>query len=259
MAISLTGRETGRRLLEWIRGEALLAIATGVATFFFTPGAKWDRLLIAVVIPLAGFVAWIILFLWNLCVAPSRLHDAQERTIADLQAQISKLKPGVRELAEEDPKVYLDPQNADFVPLGFMAFKISNKGQRVNPAQSVQIRPIDSIPSVAFDYIDRIDPGAELTIAPNVGDAFLIQDHNILPELRKAWSDAHERGEIDSEEFSFKITIDYRDAKEIRFISEVSMRYSPIGENAARRNASSNQRSVYPIIRVMNTDIKRLS
>jgi hypothetical protein len=260
MVISRTVRETGRRLLEWIRGEALLVIATGVATFLLTPGDRWDRLLTAVVIPLAGLAAWMILLLfWNLCVAPSRLHDAQEKTIADLQAQISKLRPGVRELAEEDPKVYLDPQNADFVPLGYMAFKISNKGQRVNPAQSVQIRPIDGIPSVAFEYIDRIDPAVELTISPNVGDDFIVQDHDILPELRKAWSDSHARREIDSEEFSFKITIDYRDAKGIRFISEVTMAYSPIAEDAARRNASAYQRGTYPIIKVMNTEFKRLS
>jgi hypothetical protein len=158
-------------------------------------------------------------------------------------------------LAEEDPKVFLEPQNAEFVPLGYMAFKISNKGQRVNPAQSVQIEPIEGIPSVAFDYIDRIDPAAELMIAPKVGDDFIVQDHNILPELKKAWSDAHERGEIDSDEFSFKMTIRYRDAKEIRFISEVSMIYSPIAEDNARRYA----RGVYPIIRVTNTEFKRLS
>jgi hypothetical protein len=44
----------------------------------------------------------------------------------------SKLRPPDLVLAEEDPKVYLEPMNDEFVKLGYIPFKFSNKGQRVN-------------------------------------------------------------------------------------------------------------------------------
>jgi hypothetical protein len=161
-------------------------------------------------------------------------------------------------LAEEDPKVFLEPLNAEFIACGYIPFRISNQGQRVNPAQGVTIQPIKNVPSIVFDYIDRIDPADKKVIVPTVGDFFITPIHNILPDLRKAWSEAHERGEIDSDVFDFTIAIHYRDAKQLQFVSVVSLRYSPIAESSAHRDAMKAQRPEYPIITVTNTDIRRL-
>ena len=162
-------------------------------------------------------------------------------------------------LAEEDPKVYLDPLNAEFIPRGYMPFRISNQGQRVNPAQAVSMQRIINVPSIAFDYIDRIDPATSMVIVPTVDGDHLFPRRDILPELRQAWEDAHESGELDSDEFPFTITIHYRDAKGIRFISDVSFKYSPLAEDDARRTALSPHRMEYPILKVTNTHIRRLS
>jgi len=181
-------------------------------------------------------------------------RDRRAEALATLPVHAEPKPP-----AEEDPKVYLDPLNSEFIARGYMAFRISNQGQRVNPAQAVSIQRITNVPSIVFDYIDRIDPAERMVIVPTVDGDHLVPHHDILPELRQAWKDAHERGELDSDEFPFTITIHYRDAKQIRFISHVSFKYSPLAEDDARRTALSAHRTEYPILRVTNTHIRRLS
>jgi hypothetical protein len=200
---------------------------------------------------------WLIVFLSiNLALA----LEGAYRAIKKRDAKIRELQPaGDLLLAEEDPAVYLDPLNAEFVSRGYMAFRISNQGQRVNPAQAVSIQRITNVPSIAFDYIDRIDPVDSKVILPTVDGDHLVPHHDILPELRQAWKDAHERGELDSDEFPFTIAIHYRDKKWRTFISEVSFKYSPIDEDAAHQTALSAHRMEYPILKVTGTQIRRLS
>jgi hypothetical protein len=172
---------------------------------------------------------------------------------------LNQLSGGDLPPAEEDPKVYLDPLNSEFIARGYMPFRVSNQGQRVNPAQAVNIQRIKNVASIVFDYIDRIDPASSTVIVPTVDGHHLVPHHDILPELRQAWKDAHASGELDSDEFPFTITIHYRDAKQIRFISDVSLKYSPLAEDEAHQHALSAHRMEYPIIKVTNTHIRRLS
>lgn len=86
-------KETWERFLEWLEQEALLVVATGVVAYLLSPGTRWERLLIGVLIPLAGLVAWVIgLLIWNFFRAPSQLHSEQTRKIGELKSKIEQTK-----------------------------------------------------------------------------------------------------------------------------------------------------------------------
>jgi hypothetical protein len=250
--------ETGKRLIAWLTGEALLVFLTGLFAYVFSPGTRWERFLVAAGIPLAGLGAWVILlFLWKTILAPSGIHRRQTEAITELQSEIARLgKSTSHQMAEEDPKVYLDPLNIMFTSNGYLAFKVSNKGQRVNPAQGITVQ-IQCLPSVQFEYIDRLDPMEEKSLDPIVGDIDW-PHRNILPLLRKAWVDAHKAGGFDDAEFPFEMTIRYRDAKHREFVTEVSLKYCPLEEDAAARSLKPSHIE-YPILKVTNTEIRRLS
>src|ERR1035438_927877 len=173
--------------------------------------------------------------------------------IADLQQENAKYK-STPTLAEEDPKVYMEAMNDEFTKLGYVPFKFSNKGQRVNPAQGITVQPIKELPSIVFDYIDRIDATAEKPVSPNCKNLTFMSTHDILAELHDAWQEARQAGILEGAEFPFKVTIHYRDAKQHQFISEVSFEYSPLEEESARRNSLSSRPVESAIIRVTNPD-----
>jgi hypothetical protein len=174
------------------------------------------------------------------------------------QREIDKYKSTLT-LAEEDPKVYMEAMNDEFTKLGYIPFKFSNKGQRVNPAQGITVQPIKELPSILFDYIDRLDATAEKIVSPKSKNHTFVPVYNILTELQDAWQEGRQNGTLENAELNFKVTIHYRDAKQLQFISEVSFTYSPLEEDSARRSSLSSRPREFAIIRVSNTDIRRLS
>ena len=126
---------------------------------------------------LAGLCVFVVLFIIHLARKPCQLQIKASQEIERLSIENERLRRSLTqitpELAEEDPPVFLDPLNSEYIAHGYLPFRISNKGQRVNPATGITIQPIKELPSVAFEYIDRIDPNTEKIIAPTIdGDHF---------------------------------------------------------------------------------------
>jgi hypothetical protein len=147
-------------------------------------------------------------------------------------------------MAEEDPKIYMEAMNNDFIKLGYVPFKFSNKGQRVNPAQGITVQPIKELPFIVFDYIDCLDPAAEKVVIPKAKNQELTSAHNILIDLQTAWQEAEQAGTLENADLPFKVTIFYRDAKQRKFKSEVSFKYFPLEEDHARESCLSSQPSL---------------
>jgi hypothetical protein len=254
-------KETWERLRDWLKGEALLASVTGLFAYFLSPGTRSERFIVAVLIPLAGLCAWIVLlFLWRTLLAPSSIYKAQADTISALRQRIAQLEKSTSQMAEEDPRVYLAPLNAEFRSNGFMVFELFNQGQRVNPAQGITVQPIPCAPLVRFDYVDCLLANEHKRVVPTIGEDF-IPTHNILPELEKAWSASWEDGESDSEgvDFEFEIKLTYRDFRHRQFETTVTLKYFPLEYLEASRNILANNRSEYRFLKVINTEFKRLS
>lgn len=214
-------------------------------------------------------VALAVLLGWGFVATIRRDYKSMRGTLSERDEQIARLvaenerlrQPAIGlALSEEDPIVNFDPLNSEFLSQGYVPFMLSNKGQRVNPAHGVTVLPIHCAPSVRFEYVDRVDANEEKRMVPIVDGFDLLPSNNILPELRKAWSDAHEAGGFDDAEFPFEITIQYRDAKRRTFQTTVSLRYCPLEEDAARRSVMSGQRQMaYAILKVTDSGVMRLS
>lgn len=227
-------------------------VATIIGYLVLDRKSARENAIAALIIGLGAAITWQILrFIWRFFwTVPREVEAERDNALAKL-----KTKAG---LAEEDPRVYLEPLNSDFVSRGYMAFKLSNKGQRVNLAQGIVVQPIQCAPSIKFEYVDRLDMNEEKRLVPTVEGHDIFPSHNILPELRKAWEDAHAGGGFDDAEFPFEITIKYRDAGYRTFETNVSLKYCPLEEDAARRNTLSGQGGETAILKLTNTDIRRL-
>jgi hypothetical protein len=99
---------------------------------------------------------------------------------------------------------------------------------------------------------------AEENFIPTVDGHDIFKGRNILPELRRAWEDAHAAGGFDDAEFPFEIKISYRDARHRTFETKVAMKYCPLEEDAAKKSIFSGHRGEWAILKLTNTDITRL-
>jgi hypothetical protein len=187
-----------------------------------------------------------------------RLLRANYEKYAGVKRELDTLRPPFT-VAEEDPKVYFEPLNSEFTRNGYIPFKFSNKGQRINPAQGITVQPISCVPSLKFDYIDRLDMNEERMLIPTVGDDYIFPVHDILPSLRQAWSDAHAAGGFDSAEFPFQVTIKYRDSKRRCFETVVSLKYCALEEDAARQSIMSGHHGEFSPIKVTDSDVRRFA
>jgi hypothetical protein len=274
LVFSRSKSDTKERLRDWLRGEAMLALASAVVTFLLSPGTISERVSLGIVIPLAGIGAWVIgLFTWNLVAAPARLHGDQESKhiteittardqISCLQGKLAKLTPPF-ELAEEDPKVFLKPLNHEFVSLGLIGFELFNDGQRVNPAQGITIHTIACIPDVRFEYVDVLRANETKRIVPTLSE-YLSPACDILSELDKAWRQAWEQEDSINEvmkneaEFPFEIKLSYCDFRPRQFETTISLRYCPVEHDSTLRASIGSNRGL-TLIKVTNTSFKRLA
>jgi hypothetical protein len=267
-------RDTKKRLREWLSQEALLAIATAIVAYFFSPGTRAERALLGIGIPLAGVGAWIIgLFIWNLVVAPSEIYGEQERNhtneittardqISCLKSELARLTPPFQ-LAEEDHRVFMKPLNHEFKSLGLVGFELVNDGQRVNPAQGITVQIIPHLPAIRFEYVDWLRANELKRITPIISDYFVPQPCNILSELDKAWRKAWDDKSltevmINEAEFPFEIKLYYRDFRPRQFETTVSLRYCPVDYDAICREGVGVNRGYIPI-KVTDTTFRRLS
>jgi hypothetical protein len=163
-------------------------------------------------------------------------------------------------MAEEDPRVYLVPLNAEYVSLGYMAFELSNRGQRVNPAQGITVHTISCAPSIRFAYVDCLDPTERKRVVPMVEDD-IFPVKNVLTELEQAWKDSWEGGESDPTrvELEFQIKITYRDFRPRHFETTVSLKYCPLELHEVSKNSFQNRHREYEFIKVTDTQFRRLS
>jgi hypothetical protein len=193
--------------------------------------------------------------------------DAAYQDFKTIQAEVAELtaeNEGLRNpsgepsLAEEDPKVYLDPLNTEFIESGLLPFEMSNRGQRVNVAHRVTVQPIEILPTVFFDYVDHLDMAERKKLFPKIRSENVFTSGDMLRELMRAF-DSH--GELETHEVPFDIAIKYENAEGSRkFESIVSMRYSIMEEHAARRSVGKNvTRREYKILRVTDMRIRRLA
>jgi hypothetical protein len=266
--------DTKERLREWLRGEAMLAAATAIATYFLSPGTKWERALLGILIPLVGIAAWVAgLFIWNFVIAPSKIYEDQERnhasTISDARDQVTALRIELAkltapfEMAEEDPRVFMKPLNQEFKSLGLIGFELLNDGQRVNPAQGITVQIIPRLPGLTFEYVDYLRANELKRITPIISDYFVPQACDILSELNKAWRQAWDEKSVNEvmvneAEFPFEIKIYYRDFRPRQFDTTVSLRYCPVDHDAILREGFAVNRGYTPI-KVTDTRFRRLS
>ncbi len=170
----------------------------------------------------------------------------------------SKPAPRAAPLDEHDPKVYLEPLNAEFISSGRLPFEISNRGQRVNVAHRIMIQRIRVAPAISFDYVDHLDMAEHKKIIPGIDGHNPFLGAGFLSELRKAF-DRH--GQIETMRLPFQIKIKYEDVTGTRkFESTVDMVYSPIEEDNARRYLGKNivPRPESSIVKLTGTTIRRL-
>jgi hypothetical protein len=163
-------------------------------------------------------------------------------------------------MAEEDPRVCLEPLNAEFILNGFIAFELLTDGQRVNSAEGIVVQPIPCAPSIHFEYVDRLRMNERKRLVPTVEDD-ISSMRNILPELDKAWNASWEDGNGDPErvDFEFQIKIAYRDFRPRHFETTVTMKYFPLEMHEFIRNGLTGRHREYTFLKVINTEFKRLS
>jgi hypothetical protein len=240
------------------RVVAIVLAVLGIAAMGYSVYAHYSS---APKMPLWG---WLVALTWLLFgldyydrrIGSGQVHEAtsemkQAQALAAVQAR-SDLN-----LDEHDPKVYLEPLNAEFVSTGIMAFEISNRGQRVNVAHAIVVQPISCAPAICFEYIDHLDMAERRKIVPTIKDGNPFSTSDILRELRKAFD---EHGQLETMELPFEIRLGYEDVTRTRkFQTVVKMAYSPVAENNARDNALKQPpRNEYKIVRVTRTTIRRL-
>jgi|KBSMisStandDraft_5_1062788.scaffolds.fasta_scaffold04181_5 hypothetical protein len=77
----------------------------------------------------------------------AQLRNSKQTVSQDLKRMAGGAAESL-ELDEHDPKVCLEPLNAEFTKTGTLPFEISNRGQRVNVAHRIVIEPIDVAPDI---------------------------------------------------------------------------------------------------------------
>jgi hypothetical protein len=197
---------------------------------------------------------WLILLLVIIIIL---LLEGAHTAMQKRDRLIAELQQTSGELAEHDPKVYLEPLNGEFVTTGMLPFEISNKGQRVNVAHKIVIQPIHGIPTISFEYVDHLDMAQCKKLIPKAVSSEPFTSTDMLGELDKAWT---ARGQM-QDEFPFEIKIRYEDVTGTKkFESTVGMAYCPMEEDRARRHAlNPPPRPEYKMIKLTGTRIRRLA
>lgn len=163
--------------------------------------------------------------------------------------------PSKLALSSEDPRIYLEPNNDEFIPSGKMPFVVENRGGDV--AHDVQFAPlVIGKKTVTFGKLGQLDRNKPQTIFPHVDSSSPFFHDNIVSPLGDAWN---EQGDL-AEEFPFQIVIDYSNfSGERRFQALVQMTYLPFAERIAVRGAFANPRKPVQIVRVDKTEFRRLA
>jgi len=162
-----------------------------------------------------------------------------------------RLKPPDLAMAEEDPKVHLDPLNDEFPITGMIPFDLFNEGQRVNPAYRITVQPIPLLPSVSFEYVDHLKMAEHKKIIPQIKTG-LLEHNNLLALLLKACEGV--------DRLPFETAITYEDATGTRkFQTTVSLEYWPSEHDAAIAELTMPNRATHEILKVTDTDFRRLS
>ena len=212
----------------------------------------------------AGLCVFVVLVLLSIVKKPCEMHLNAADEIARLSAENERLRqPAIGtglSMAEEDPRVWLEPLNVEVLSNGCMAFELLNQGQRINPAQAIVVQPIQCAPSIRFEYVDRLEMNERKRVVPTVEDD-IFSHRNILPELEKAWRASWEDGESDPErvDLEFEIKIAYRDFRPRHFETTVTMKYFPLEMHELSHNFATGRHREYTFLKVTNTDFKRLS
>lgn len=169
-----------------------------------------------------------------------------------------RLKPPDLVMAEEDPKVYLEALN-NSVATPNVVLQVANIGQRVNPAHTITVQPIASLPSVSFDVVDYLDMAAHAPLVPHINDAPMpFGSFDILAALRKAWEAvSFENGRADRA-FEFEIRLHYEDVNRIKkFETEVKLLYFPLRD--MNRSANRMFGSDHDIVKVIENRPRRIA
>ncbi|MFY9560489.1 MAG: hypothetical protein WAQ52_09675 [Terriglobales bacterium] len=167
---------------------------------------------------------------------------------------------GTTMLAEEDPKVYLEPLNAEFAATGIIPFELSNNGQRVNVAHRIRVQPITKLPSVSFEYVNHLEMNRHKKMLPMIDDVNVFQTHNILPALEKAWEkECQMTGQVE-EALQFDVWINYEDVSGRKhFQTIVNLIYSPTRHIVESTHPLAFSRPESKIIELAGMDVRRLS
>jgi hypothetical protein len=243
---------------------AVTAIASGIQFHYMGWASTEDNLKILGTSVAAGACVFGVLVVIHLVRKPCELHISSTEAIGRLSLENDQLRQRAigtgLSMAEEDPRVWLKPLNSEYLSHGFMPFELSNRGQRVNPAQGITIQPIPCVPSVRFDYVDCLVMDEQKRVLPIVGGD-IVERYDILPELEKAWKASWETGTADPEavDLEFQIKITYRDFHPRHFETTVTMKYCPLEVQEACDNILATKRRDYTFLKVTNTDFKRLS
>lgn len=263
-------RQMAERLSSWKEifwGKAM-AIGGGVWLLIgawdliksqFLPAQYQSWTVVAITPHLSGRTWVIVLLVLLLLILMEGAHAAIKKRDAVIAKSVSSSI-----LAEEDPKIYFEPLNSDFITTGLIPFDMFNNGQRVNVAHRITVQPIALLPSVTFEYINHLEMNQHKKLLPLVSqgpDFPLGNHHNILPELEKAWQQRGMSGEVDAE-FPFEIILNYQDVSGRKnFETKVSLVYSATEYCAATTDvlAVASSRQEFKIIRVVGMDVRRLS
>jgi hypothetical protein len=160
-------------------------------------------------------------------------------------------------MAEEDPKVYLEALNNNIVTPS-VVFQACNRGQRVNPAHTITVQPIASLPSVSFDVVDYLDMAAHVQLVPHIHKASTpFGRHDILPPLYKAWeANSAPKSHVDAT-FPFEMTLRYEDVTGLKkFANEVKLLYFPLRDmNPSANRVFGDQ----DIVKVIQNRLRRIA
>ncbi len=228
----------------------VVGIAIGVIVHYFP---KWETAVNHLYweIPIAALAS---LSVYRLALSPFWIYRDKDIEVRELRRKLVKSV----ELAEEDPKVHLEPLTGEFATAGIIPFDVSNLGQRVNPAYRIKIT-IPVVPSVSFAHVNVLEMAQHKRVVPIVDCENPLSHHNILPELEKAWKNYAPRSSEIEFEFPFEIKVTYEDASGSKsFETMVSLKYCPTEAHAARRGSTFRQQE-YAILKVSDVKIKRIS
>jgi hypothetical protein len=163
-------------------------------------------------------------------------------------------------LEEYDPKVYLEPLNAEFFSTGLIPFDMFNNGQRVNIAHRIRVQPIPLLPTVTFEYVNHLEMNQHKRLLPLLGDAGPFENRNILSALERAFQEETNRIGNTVSDFPFEITINYEDViGRKKYSTKVGLVYSPLQHVLAINHALAANRRECKIIELVSMDVRRLS